>query len=233
MDAQRLLEPRPAELARTTLARARAARISCSCAARPGGDPVTASMRADQAGQPVLLFASDSARAQHVTSHAGITVTVPADPPFMALALTGTTQAGWRVGRSSTLACRMAVRSVRFTGPAGRPVPLAEYEEARPDPFWRQAPGLLAHLEQGHMGELLGCVRAHGVDEAQWVLPRGLDRFGIELSVLTLDGAVTVRLAFPDGPVSCLDDIPASLRTVLTCRCGRAGRPSRPDRPAC
>ena len=60
MDAPRLLEPRPAELARTTFARARAARIDCSCAGRPGGDPVTASMRADQAGQPVLLFASVS-----------------------------------------------------------------------------------------------------------------------------------------------------------------------------
>jgi hypothetical protein len=230
MDANRLPEPSLAELARTTLARARAARADCACPDRPGADPVTASVRADESGQPVLLFASGSARAQHVTSHPGLTVCVPADPPFVSLALTGTTQAAWRVGRSATLACRMSVESVRFTGAAGRPVPLAGYAAARPDPFWRQAPGILAHLEQGHMAELLGCAQAHGVPEAQWVLPRRLDRFGIELSVLTLDGAVALRLAFPDAPVSSLDEIPASLRTVLTCCCQQAGR--RRPRPA-
>jgi hypothetical protein len=37
--------------------------------------------------------------------------------------------------------------------------------------------------------------------------------------VLTPDGTVAVRLSFPDGPVSSLDEVPASIRTVLTCRC--------------
>jgi hypothetical protein len=40
-----------------------------------------------------------------------------------------------------------------------------------------------------------------------------------ELSVLTFDGAATVRLPFPGGPVSCLDEVPVSLRAVLTCCC--------------
>jgi hypothetical protein len=37
--------------------------------------------------------------------------------------------------------------------------------------------------------------------------------------VLTPDGTVAVRLSFPDGPVSSLEEVPASIRTVLTCRC--------------
>jgi hypothetical protein len=219
MDTQRLSEPPLAELARTTLAQARAARISCLCPDRPGGEPVAAGMRADQAGQPVLLFASGSARAQHATSHPGITVSVPAQPPFVSLTLTGATQPSWRIGRSATLACRMMVTSLQFTGPTRTPVPLEDYQAAKPDPFWRQAPSILAHLERGHMSELIGCARAHGVPRAQWVLPRSLDRFGIELSVLTFDGAATMRLPFPGGPVSCLDEVPVSLRAVLTCCC--------------
>ena len=54
---------------------------------------------------------------------------------------------------------------------------------------------------------------------ADWVIPRSLDRYGLELLVLAQDGIATVRLSFPDGPVSSLDDVPLSLRTALTCRC--------------
>jgi hypothetical protein len=72
---------------------------------------------------------------------------------------------------------------------------------------------------------------------AEWVIPRGLDRYGLELLVLTADGIASVRLSFPDGPVSALGDVPVSLRAALTCRChagpghphgqpgGCAGRP--------
>ena len=68
--------------------------------------------------------------------------------------------------------------------------------------------------------ELTGCVRAHGLVEADWVIPRGLDRHGLELLVLTPDGTMAVRLSFPDGPVGSLEEVPASIRTVLTCRSG-------------
>jgi hypothetical protein len=69
------------------------------------------------------------------------------------------------------------------------------------------------------MGELVRCVRAHGIAHAEVVIPRGLDRYGLELLVLTTDGIATVRLSFPDGPVSSLGDVPASVRAALTCRC--------------
>jgi hypothetical protein len=69
------------------------------------------------------------------------------------------------------------------------------------------------------MAELVRCVRAHGMPKADWVFPRNLDRYGLELLVLTTDGAAPVRLSFPDGPITSIDDVPASIRTALTCRC--------------
>jgi len=51
------------------------------------------------------------------------------------------------------------------------------------------------------------------------VLPRGLDRYGLELAAVTSDGAASVRLSFPGGPVRSLASIPPPLRTLLVCRC--------------
>jgi hypothetical protein len=42
--------------------------------------------------------------------------------------------------------------------------------------------------------------------------------------VLAADGVAAVRLGFPDGPVTSLRDVPASIRTALTCRCEFAPR---------
>jgi hypothetical protein len=66
-----------------------------------------------------------------------------------------------------------------------------------PDPLWREAPGVLHHLEHGHIGDLIRSVRAHGMPEADWVIPRGLDRYGLELLVLTPEGTAAVWLSFP------------------------------------
>ena len=109
---------------------------------------------------------------------------------------------------------------VRVSLPAGPPFSALRLTgTAQPDPLWRVAPGILHHLEHGHMGELVRCVRAHGMTRADWAFPRGLDRYGLELLVLATDGIAAVRLAFPDGPVSSLNDVPVSLRAALTCRC--------------
>ena len=50
-------------------------------------------------------------------------------------------------------------------------------------------------------------------------MPRGVDRFGLELGVLTSTGVGSVRLSYPDGPVSCFSEIPPPVRTLLSCRC--------------
>ena len=82
-----------------------------------------------------------------------------------------------------------------------------------------KAPAILGHLDRGHRAQLLACVRAHGLREAQGVIPRGLDRFGLELGVLTTTGVGSARLSYPDGPVSCFSEIPPPKRMLLACRC--------------
>ncbi|HEY1003810.1 MAG TPA: hypothetical protein VGD83_29625 [Streptosporangiaceae bacterium] len=140
-----------------------------------------------------------------------VTVSVPAAVPFSSLRLTGTARAVARDMAARIAACAVALRSVEFGGAVPGEVPVEAFHAAAPDPLWRVAPGILEHLENGHMAELTGCVRAHGLVEADWVIPRGLDRHGLELLALT-----------PDGPVSSLEEVPASIRTVLTCRCRSA-----------
>jgi hypothetical protein len=148
-----------------------------------------------------------------------VRVSLPAGPPFSALRLTGTAQPVTKVGGAGIAACVVTIGSIEFTGGGRAWVPVEAYRAAAPDPLWRVAPGVLHHLEHGHMDELVRCVRAHGLTRADWVIPRGLDRYGLELLVLAADGIAAVRLSFPGGPVSCLDDVPMSLRAALTCRC--------------
>ena len=220
MDFDVLPGPSLPELARTALARAAAATVSdvgCLADAAPAGKvPV----RAARDGSPLLLPAAGSPLERWLAAGPEpVTVCVPAGRPFSALRLTGTSQLAARDTAAGITACMVAVRSVEFANPGTRQVPVEEYRAAVPDPLWRIAPAVLRHLEHGHMPELIGCVRAHGMTQADWVIPRGLDRYGLELLVLTPGGTAAVRLSFPGGPVASLQEVPASIRTVLTCRC--------------
>jgi hypothetical protein len=221
MDFDVLPGPSLPERARTTLARAATATISAAAGGGVHNDGAAAGVvpvRSTWDGSPVLLPAAGSPLARWLTESTDqVRVSLPAEPPFSALRLTG-------VARPVGTGCLVTIGSIEFTGGAvlaskGVPVPVEEYRAARPDPLWRVASGVLRHLEHGHMGELVRCVRAHGMAGAEWVIPRGLDRYGLELLVLATDGIGVVRLSFPDGPVASLGDVPVSLRTALTCRC--------------
>jgi hypothetical protein len=229
MDFEVLPGPSLAELARTALASAAAAEIDD---ARSPGDPdyparvpAQVPVRDGRDGSPMLLSVTGSVFEHQLSAQReAVTVTVPATGPFSTLRLTGTARPTARNRRVGIAACMVDVRSVELIGPAGTrvAVPLAEYRTAVPDPLWREAPGVLRHLEHAHMTDLIACVRAHGLPQADWVIPRGLDRYGLELLVLATDGVAAARLGFPDGPVSCLREVPASIRTALTCRCESA-----------
>ena len=218
MDFDVLPGPSLPELARTALARAATANVSVASA--PGGQAAPVPVRSTRDGSPLLLPAAGSPLARQLAaSQDPVRVSLPAGPPFSALRLTGTARPVTVGDQAGIAACMVTLGSIEFTGGGRARVPVEEYRAARPDPLWRVAPGILHHLEHGHMGELVRCVRAHGMSRAEWVIPRGLDRYGLELLVLTADGVAAVRLSFPDGPVSSLDDVPVSLRTALTCRC--------------
>jgi hypothetical protein len=229
MDAEVLPGPSLAERARTAVAQARLATVTWGDPEVAPGFPdrvtATAAIRVDRLGRPVLLLPPRETVTRALATSSRVTVTVAAPAPLRSLALSGAVQArpeaGGRVGHL------LDVRALRFAGPGRTLVPLAEYEAAEPDPLWRVAAGAVRHLEHGHMAELMGCVRAHGMHQAEWVVPRGLDRFGLELAVITASGVAAVRLSFPDGPVRSLDEVPASLQAVLACRC-RAARPQQP-----
>jgi hypothetical protein len=222
MDFDVLPGPSLPELARTALARAAAATVSdASLATGPAG-PVP--VRAGRDGSPLLLPATGSLVEQWLAATPEpVTVCVPALAPFAALRLTGASRPLAQDRSARITACSVAVRSVEFADAGSRcvavPVAVEEYRAAAPDPLWRVAPAVLRHLERAHMTELVDCIRAHGLPQADWVIPRCLDRYGLELLVLGTDGTAAVRLAFPDGPVASLLDVPASIRTVLTCRC--------------
>lgn len=213
-------QPTLPELARTAVARAAAATVR---PAGPGSDPAAVCpvpVRSGPAGSPVLLAPANSALGHQLEARPGaVVVSVPAAAPFSALTLTGTVRRLARDRTAGITAHALAVQSVEFAGACPAPVAVADYRAAAPDPLWREAPGVLRHLEHGHMSELVGCVRAHGLPLADWVVPRGLDRYGLELLVLTPGGVDTIRLAFPDGPVGGLEEAPASIRVALTCRC--------------
>lgn len=235
MDFDVLPGPPLAELARTTMTSVSAAVVTC-----PGPavlPPATVPVRTGQRGDPVLLPRPGSMLARHLAAGpAMVTVTVPADAPFAALRLTGMTRpraAQSGITRSAMTwpgaprdAYPVILNAVEFTGTAPAQVALAQYEAAAPDPFRREAPVILRHIERCHMTELVDCVRAHGITTAEWVIPRRLDRFGLELLVLASSGLAAVRLAFPDGPVTGTADVPLPIRALLTCRCASESRQS-------
>jgi hypothetical protein len=43
--------------------------------------------------------------------------------------------------------------------------------------------------------------------------------------VFTPSGVAAVRLAFPAGPVTTIEEVPVSIRAALTCRCGGKSQP--------
>ena len=213
--------PSLAELARTAVARARIATVTYP---DDGDGPTTiaVSVRSDQAGRPILPTPRPCPR------HAPVRVTVAATPHFPALELTGVVGEHRTGGDQRMPEYLVSLRSLRFTGRVR--VPLREYYASAPDPLWRDAPRVLDHLAVAHVPELLACARAHGLPATEWVLPRWLDRYGLELAALSGTGVARVRLPFPDGPIGSLNDFPVSYRYALICHC--AGD-AEPDGPCC
>src|SRR6201996_4122272 len=228
MDVEVLPGPSLAERARTAIAQARLATVSWGDPAAAGqteGVTATAAIRVDRAGRPLLLLPPREAVTEALAASRPVTAIVPAPAPLGSLALTGTVEP--REGPDGRVGYWLDLRSLRFAGAGGRWVPLAEYEAAEPDPLWRVAPGAIRHLAHGHMTELIGCVRAHGMEQAEWVMPRGLDRFGLELAVITTAGVAAARPAFPAGPFPAREEVPASLQAVLACRCRPTTQPEQ------
>jgi putative heme iron utilization protein len=213
-----LLLPSPAELARTTVARARVAALTTyprRAPARPHLTSVAVGCSAD--GCPVVQLASGSRAAAHLLARPLATVRMA---PVGGETVTVHGAAHRLAGRDAagTLAFRVEVGAVRLGAASPTPVGAEAYRRAEPDPLRDEAPAVLEHLRAAHADDLAACLRAMG-HEAEWAEPSALDRYGMTLLAVAPGGVDTVRLAFPD-PVDRLDDLRPGLGTVLRCRCG-------------
>jgi hypothetical protein len=160
MDFDVLPGPSLPELARTALARAATATVSVTSVLGGGDAARPVPVRSTRDGSPLLLPAARSPLARWLTASPDpVRVSLPAGPPFSVLRLTGTARPVTVGDEDAITACMLTIGSVEFTGGGRARVPVAEYRAARPDPLWRMAPGILRHLEDGHMGELVRCWR--------------------------------------------------------------------------
>ncbi|MDP9428163.1 MAG: DUF2470 domain-containing protein [Actinomycetota bacterium] len=92
-------------------------------------------------------------------------------------------------------------------------IPPEEYAAARPDPLGAAEDDLLAE-HAGPLGELCARVQAWAGDDRVH-LP-GLDRYGLVFRVDPRTGCYDLRMPFP-APLTSTGELPATLRTLLTC----------------
>ena len=220
-------EPTPSEAARTALARARVATlVTRGCPIRPGTLTVVA-VEDQPDGRPLVRLEGSSPTIRKLVACPVATLSVAGSAPFRRLELTGPLKSR-RATRPGHSTYRLSPLTVRLVGSTSHSLHLNDYLAARPDPLTGLAPALLHHLADAHASDLLACIRAHGFDHAQAVVPRVVDRYGIELAVLGAAGVERVRLPFPGGPIAALEQAPQGLLVPLTCRCrGSAGHEGR------
>ena len=190
-------EPSTAELARTALARAEVATL-ISRGRAPSVDAVAVvNVQDSPDGRPLVQLERTSPMVLRLTSCPVATISIAAPDPFVALQLTGPAMACKGADDKGLRGFRLSLLSARFV--ARRkvvPVPLGAFHAAAPD------------------------ARAHGLPHAHAVVHRAIDRYGLELALITRIGVSTLRLPFPGGPVESLTNVTCGLRAVLTCRCG-------------
>lgn len=217
------LEPSSAERARTLLHSARIATLT-TYPARPPGPPRTTVVSLhdvpDGAGRPVMRLTPGAAAVADLTARplAALTAAPPGSDGAVVIQgaarlLPGAAGPGW-------LAYRVEAAGVRLTGAGRTRVDVAAYRCAEPDPLRELAAGVLRHLAAHHGEDLLGCARAHGIADGVWVHPRRLDRYGLELLVVSAAGVTPLRLPFT-RPLHRVADLDPGLHAVLCCRCRR------------
>jgi len=212
--------PSTAELARTALAQAKVATL-ISRGRGPSVDTLAVvNVKDSPDGRPLVQLERTSSMVRRLAACPVATISIAAPGPFIALQLTGPAMP-CKGGKDGLRGFRLSLLSARLvTWRKAVTVPLGDFHAASPDPFWPHAVQVLDHLEQAHATELLACARAHGLPDAQAVVPRAIDRYGLELALVTGIGVATLRLPFPGGPVDSLAEVTCGVRALLTCRCG-------------
>ncbi|SFE95038.1 DUF2470 domain-containing protein [Blastococcus tunisiensis] len=174
-------------------------------------------------GSAVVLLRPDAPAAGHLRAlpFAAVTVAAAGCPR---VTLQGGAQRLPDTDQVGRVAYRVEPGTVRI-GDDGMPVPIAAYIAARPA-LPDSAPAVLAHLRCPHHAEqLAACLRALGHD-ARFAEATELDGQGMTVVAADPTGVSRIRLTFPT-PISRLEDLPADLYVLLTCRCGDRSRRGR------
>lgn len=228
------MDPRDAAvLARTSLQCASVAALTTyprSASARPHLTNVQ--VTADEHGNALVLLRAGSLAVQQLLARPFATVHV-APRGCERVTLHGGTQRLPGKDHMGRLAFRVEAGAVRLGEHGQISIEAAAYAGARLDPLGRDAPAVLAHLRQPHHAEqLAACLRAAG-REVAFAEPSQLDRYGLTVLAVGLDGVSEVRLPFP-RPINKLGDLPPGLSMLLMCRCTVAlsttYRPAEPPR---
>lgn len=211
------VHPSWAEVGRTALAEARVATLVTGDSRAPCTPTI---VRVEPGLEPHAQFwlEPSSPTVSMLSRWPMATLVVAAPLPFRTLALTGAVRSGSDAGPGARR-FDLVPTSARLIGAQAHAISLEEFLRSGPDPLRREAPAILQHLETAHTAELLACVRAHGYVDTLAVVPRTLNRYGIELAALSQQGVQNVCLPFAGGPVDTLNDVEPGLRTVMMCRC--------------
>jgi len=102
---------------------------------------------------------------------------------------------------------------VRYIGGYGRMswISKADWQAAEPDPLGPSAADMIAHMNADHADAMLFCCKAFSrTTEVMSATMTGIDRYGFDMSAMTLQGPRPVRLAF-GKPVSTPEEGRAAL----------------------
>ncbi len=236
--------PTHAERCRTLVLRARSATISTLARDPEGfpyGSLVTIAI--DVAGRPLFLLSTLAEHTGNLLAspNASVLVAEPSGTHDEPLALGRVTLLGpcRTVDPSETAAVRevflaqqpsasyyvdfpdfafyrIEPTALRYVGGFGRMswVSADDYAEAKPDPLYAGALGVLEHMNNDHGDSVLAYARVlAGIVEATAATMTAIDAYGFELAVKTPSGPRTARLAF-DEPVASMDEVRRAMVTL-------------------
>ncbi len=155
----------------------------------------------DPDGSIVAFVEHGSPVVAAVCANPVVTLSFLAPLPFRGLGLTGMTHRLPDAG-DRRVRYRVMPLSVRFYGAEAQSLRMGEYLRATPDPLAAYACSTLEHVGSAHAAQLLAFVRSEGYVTTEVVVPTAIDRYGLELRLVSLDGITTVRVSFPGGPIS-------------------------------
>ena len=112
---------------------------------------------------------------------------------------------------------QLRVESIRYIGGYGRMswVDAADWHAAEPDPLAASAAGIIAHMNDDHADAMvLYCKAFSKATDITAASMTGVDRYGFEMSAVTVEGPRPVRLAFAEL-VSTAEEVRAALVAML------------------